>query len=183
MDEFRNNNIALSKQTAQPPEDANLTKRFNTLQKKFEESEAKAARLERQANDAKFAEAVEVEAGNFGLNPNAKVDLISRAKSAGFRHTGQGVAAFDAEGKVVPSKTTEGVQMTLNEWMAEQRDNGAGHLFQTSQGIGGQPGIVVDTMGEPAKQKMGRVFVNPTPEFVRQNIDKIASGEYRIQKT
>ena len=178
--EFRENNITLKKQmdelraSRQPaPENAALEERVADLTRIVTE-ERKATQLERdaRAEDRFQIRVAEIGTKN-GVRPEATSDMVSRAKTAGFKLTPDGtVASFKGEHAVM-SKRDPSVRMTLTEWMHDQRRDGGGHLFKPSKGSNGQPqestGTIIDG-----------VLRNPSEAEFGQHIDDIASGKIQV---
>ena len=178
--EFRENNITLKKQMDElrssrqaPLESAALEERVADLTR-IVEDERKATKLERdaRAEDRFQIRVAEIGAKN-GVRQEATSDMVSRAKFAGFKLTGDGtVASFNGEHAVM-SKRDPSVRMTLTEWMQDQRRDGGGHLFKPSKGSNGLPqestGTIIDG-----------VLHNPSEAEFGLHIDDIASGKIKV---
>ena len=178
--EFRENNITLKKQmdelraSRQPaPENAALEERVADLTRIVtEEREATKRERDARAEDRFQIRVAEIGTKN-GVRPEATSDMVSRAKTAGFKLTPDGtVASFKGEHAVM-SKRDPSVRMTLTEWMHDQRRDGGGHLFKPSKGTNGLPqestGTIIDG-----------VLRNPSEAEFGQHIDDIASGKIQV---
>ena len=178
--EFRENNVTLTRQMEElraqripPPESAALEERLADLTRRLDESETETTR-ERlaRAEDRFQIRVAEIGAKN-GVRPEAVGDMVSRAKSSGFRVETDGtVASFNGDNAVM-SKRDPSVRMTLTEWMHDQRKEGGGHLFMPSKGSDGKPqdstGVIIDG-----------VIHNPSDAEWGHNIEDIASGKIKV---
>ena len=182
ISEFRTNNKALAakidgQQAKIDPKNADLATRLAEIETTLETERKEKRTLQRETDRRRFNDAVKDQGRKVGLHPDAVDDMQSRAERAGFRFKEGGVVALDEHGDLVNSKRHEGIQLTLSEWMTDQREGGAKHLFQQSKGVGGMGG------GNGNGMKAGaRVIVDPSPEFVAANIEKIAEREIIIQR-
>ena len=181
--EFRENNITLANQLEEEkktravlPENAALEERVADLTRRLDESETETTR-ERlaRAEDRFQIRVAEIGAKN-GVRPEAVGDMVSRAKSSGFRVETDGTVASFKGDNAVMSKRDPSVRMTLTEWMHDQRKDGGGHLFKPSKGSDGKPqestGTIIDG-----------VLHNPSEAEWGQNIEDIASGKIRVGET
>ena len=178
--EFRENNLTLTRQMEElranrqpPPENAALEERVADLTRIVNDERA-ATQHERdaRAEDRFQIRIAEIGAKN-GVRQEAVYDMVSRAKTAGFRVEQDGtVAAFKGDTAVM-SKRDPSVRLTLTEWMHDQRRDGGGHLFKPSKGSDGRPqestGTIIDG-----------VLHNPSEDEFGRNLADIASGKIQV---
>ena len=178
--EFRENNITLKRQMEElrasrqpPPENAALEERVADLTRIVtEERAATLAERSARAEDRFKIRVAEIGAKN-GVRQEATSDMVSRAKTAGFKLTPDGtVASFKGEHAIM-SRRDPSVRLTLTEWMHDQRRDGGGHLFKPSKGSDGRPqestGTIIDG-----------ILHNPSEAEFGQHIDDIASGKITV---
>ena len=178
--EFRENNITLTQQMAElrsqrtpPPESAALEEKVADLTRLVTERDERYDILEAARAEDRFQIRIAEICTKNGVRPEATSDMVSRAKTAGFKLTPDGtVASFKGEHAIM-SKRDPSVRLTLTEWMHDQRRDGGGHLFKPSKGSNGMPQEATGTI-------IDGVLHNPTEAEFGQHIDDIASGKIQV---
>ena len=187
VNEFRENNIALKKKVeelegqAKPPEKrpedmslaeqlANEKRERQALQERFEAKEREVAR-------ADFRTRLAAEGKKVHLLPGAVDDLMARAEAAGFQLKDGAIVALDADGNVKPSVKVQNANLTLAEWMSDQKSNGAGHLFGSPSGAGDATGQGNGVVTKPG----AKVLQDATNEQLLENLAGVADGDVILQ--
>ena len=183
LGEMRENNIAQKKQLDKalqeksPPENAALQEQVADLARGLQEEREGRKHDKKLHLDRHFQLRVAEIATKCGVIPEGITDMISRARTSGFRVESEDgtVAAFKSDNAVM-SKRDPSVRLTLTEWMNDQRRDGAGHLFKPSRGTDGRPqestGTIIDG-----------VLHNPSESEFGRNLADIASGKIQVGET
>ena len=183
VNEFRDTNKSLAKRLEDAgkidPKNATLADRLADVEKQLAAEKAEKAKLAQQANAQTLETAIRDHGRKIGLNPDAAPDMLHRATQAGFTIKDGNAVALDSDGNVIASKKVSGAPLTISEWMQDQRQNGAGYMFQKSQGPSSQ---------QPGRRTNGidvsddaKVLQDPSAEQIQANLKDIFAGKVVTQ--
>ena len=175
--EMRDNNIRLMKERDDKKpkvEDVGVAEQLAEMRSQMKEVTDKLAASEKRekdalsrANRADFTTKLREVGNKHGLIPAAVDDMQRRAEAAGFRMEEGNAVAKNEAGEVITDST--GSPLTLTGWLADQKGNGAEHLFAKPRGTDDGSG-----RGTPAA---GSVVTNPSAEWMRANYKDVAKGK------